>query len=175
MKRITVAMILVLILALTGIALAQKSAVVIKSQAKAPAQAALSAVDYATKMLDYANKTKNILNAKFMYSGKEVSFLPKTDKYGNPAAVSYYAAEKNMLGDIKTKISALAVPAELTEIQKMFQVMLDNAIASFSKAIESLQQDSEDIMVKEVPLLTKKAQESLSQVMQKLQEIKMRN
>lgn len=134
----------------------------------------LSKAVYVNTMLSLADKVKNITSGKLICRNKVVTFVPKKDAFGNAVAVNYYSAEKKLLEDVKVAYLASVPIEKYSAISKMFLEVLDNDIAAYNKAIEALEKDDPTIMDKERAPLLKKGEQLLFQVIQALQEIKMR-
>jgi len=124
---------------------------------------------YASKMLRLLTRARNIVKAKFMYHSKEKDFFPKKDIFGNAAAVDFYVAQKGLLESIKKEVSDSAAPDKYKPVSAGFTEALDAGIASFDKAIESLQKDDASIM-KERPPLAQKCDDLLTEVVLNLQK-----
>lgn len=150
------------------------SAIAAAEETAPPTQPALTSAAYAATVLDLANRVKNITGGKFMYASKVTAFIPKKDTFGNAAASNYYSAQAKTIEDIKVKLAGLAAPQDCIGAQKSFGLALDEYIAGYQKAVEALQKDDADMMVKETEPLLKSAQDHLLQANQSLQTIKMR-
>lgn len=129
---------------------------------------------YLAKILDMLTSTQKVINAKFVYAGQEVTFIPKADAAGNAAAIAFYQSGKKSLEEMRKKLLAINPPfnAEYMTIKDILNTALSSYIMAYDKAIESLNKDDFNIMKTKMASLLQEGSRFMNQIPKELAKIK---
>jgi hypothetical protein len=134
--------------------------------------AELNREEYLKKFSQLAAEARTLCENRLVIEGKEISFVPKSDKFAWKELINYYEGKKATLQDLRRQLLRLVPPAEFLKMHESLKKSFVYAIAGYKKAIIALEEDDINIMNKEGAVLLNKAADLALNVVYNLKKTK---